>query len=271
MRQILLARDDHRPQALSGETVDFAFFSQASAGTAARNEDGAAIWELKSGQVLVAVADGMGGHPGGGDAAATAIEALDREVTAARARPLRGAIMDAFERANRGLLEQGRGSGTTLVVVEIDAGTVRSYHAGDSRALLVGSRGRVKLETLEHSPTGYAVASGWLDRDDSLVHDDRSYLSNCVGASDMRIDVGPSIRMAPRDTLLVASDGVLDNIRHQTVIDSIRSGSLLDAAESLRMQARSAMSGDDPDLPAHPDDATAVLVRLRRPDAAGRS
>ncbi|MBW2500854.1 MAG: SpoIIE family protein phosphatase [Deltaproteobacteria bacterium] len=271
MRVILKSRHDDRAQALSGEGVEVVLFSRAGTDDGASNEDAAAVWELAPDRFVAALADGVGGGPGGAEAAAMAIEAIDCAVAGHGSGPLRPSIVDAFERANRELLESRGGAGTTLVVVEIVDRKVRSYHAGDSRALLVGSRGRVKLETMPHSPTGYAVAAGLLEHDDSLVHEDRSLLSNCVGDPDMRIEIGPPVRMAPRDTLLVASDGVLDNAFRAFMIETIRKGPLIDAAETLREQASAAMRGVDPELPAHPDDATAILVRLRTSTAGSRS
>ena len=152
---------------------------------------------------------------------------------------------------------------TDRALNEIAERTIRSYHAGDSGALLTGQRGRVRMETMHHSPIGYAVAAGVLDRDRSLLHKDRSYISNCLGSPDMRIEIGPPVEMAARDTLLLASDGVLDNMRHGALVDTIRRGPLVEAAEAIRVRVRATMQGEDSDLPAHPDDATAILVRLR--------
>jgi serine/threonine protein phosphatase PrpC len=67
--------------------------------------------------------------------------------------------------------------------------------------------------------------------------------------------------MAARDTLLLATDGVLENIERRDLIDQIRSGSLLQAATDLQARLRLTMAGVDPKLPAHPDDATALLFR----------
>lgn len=270
MRELIRARTEHGVSTLDCQTLEIVLFSQPATNDGSPNEDVVAAWEPRQDCVVVAVADGMGGAPGGADAAATAIDAVDRAISEVQEKPLRPALVDAFERANQSLLEQGRGAGTTLVVVEILDGLVRSYHAGDSGALLVGQRGRLKMETLHHSPTGYGVASGLLRRDASHTHSERSLVSNCIGDAEMRIEIGPPIPMAPRDTLLVATDGVLDNVRHAPMIETIRKGPLEAVAESLRRQARSAMRGDDPDLPAHPDDTTAILVRQRQRRTRGK-
>jgi protein phosphatase len=257
------ALDQAEPVPIAAESAEIVCLSASGSEQAASNEDAAGVWEPRPGVVVVAVADGVGGGPQGAQASAFAMESIDRAVSADPEGGLRGAIVDAFEQANARILDAARGAGTTLVVVELVDGVARSYHAGDSGALLVGQRGRIRMETLHHSPTGYAVASGLLDRDESKSHEERSYLSNCVGAADMRIEIGPPVRMAPRDTLLLASDGVLDNVRHDVLVDCIRRGPLPEAAGRLRDHAHRAMRGEDPELPAHPDDATAVLLRLR--------
>jgi serine/threonine protein phosphatase PrpC len=185
----------------------------------------------------------------------------DRDSQREESDTLRSAIFDAFEDANAKLLEQGIGAGTTLVVVEVRDGTARAYHAGDSGALLVGQRGRVRFETIPHSPVGYGVAAGMLEPSETHHHDERHLLSNCVGSRDMRVEVGAPVPMAARDTLLLATDGVLENIERRNLIDQIRSGSLLQAATDLQARLRLTMAGVDPKLPAHPDDATALLFR----------
>jgi serine/threonine protein phosphatase PrpC len=244
------------------------------------NEDAALFCELPGAVTVLAVADGVGGLPAGAEAAATAIGAVrravertversdrvadrsvDREADREAGSTLRSAIFDAFEDANARLLEQGVGAATTLVVVEVRGDVARAYHAGDSGALLVGQRGRVRFETIPHSPVGYGVAAGMLEPSETHHHDERHLLSNCVGSREMRVEIGAPVTMAARDTLLLATDGVLENIERRDLIDQIRIGSLLQAATDLQARLRLTMAGVDPKLPAHPDDATALLFR----------
>lgn len=227
------------------------------------NEDAAGVWETPWGAVL-AVADGMGGQPGGADAAAMAIEVLDSRLSKNKDGGLRAGILDAFEAANREILDQGSGGGTTLVVAQISDRNARIYHAGDSGAVIVGQRGRLRFESVNHSPCGFAVAAGILDREDVPAHPERHFLSNHVGTREMHIEVGPPISLAPFDTVLLASDGVLDNISHDRLINQIRSGPLSESANGLRDSARSAMRGELAGFPAYPDDATAILFRRGR-------
>ena len=230
-------------------------------GVADANEDAAGAWAPRRGSIVLALADGMGGGPGGGEAAATAIGSLDDRLSNRCDGPdLRPAILDAFESANDSILAEGRGSGTTLVVAEVSDGFVRTYHAGDSGALVVGQRGRIRHETIAHSPTGYAVAAGVLEPSDVHEHDERHYLSNCLGSAEMRIEVGPKIALAPRDTILIASDGILDNVRREDLLDAIRKGPLAEGASLVVELARAAIAGEGP-IVGHEDDATLMVFR----------
>jgi len=273
MTQVFLELDHERPERLSPERGEAVFFSSKAYDKTTSNEDAALFCELPGAVTVLAVADGVGGLPAGGEAAATAIGAVRRAVERAVERAadrvadreesdtLRSAIFDAFEDANAKLLGQGVGAATTLVVVEVRDGTARAYHAGDSGALLVGQRGRVRFETIPHSPVGYGVAAGMLEPSETHHHDERHLLSNCVGSRDMRVEVGAPVAMAARDTLLLATDGVLENIERKDLIAQIRSGPLLQVATDLQARLRLTMAGVDPKLPAHPDDATALLFR----------
>ena len=119
------------------------------------NEDAAMAFDLGGGRAVLAVADGVGGQRGGADASALALETLRESLAMADTEaPLRGAILNAFEKANRAVLELAVGAATTLAVVEIDHAKLRAYHVGDSEIWVVGQRGRLKVQTISHSPVG---------------------------------------------------------------------------------------------------------------------
>lgn len=265
LEQIFAGADLDEPTAVETECGLAVVFSRTAPGKTTGNEDAVGIWEVSPGACVLAVADGVGGGPGGAEAASIAIRSIGEAVRAADGGDsLRAGILDGFDAANRAVLEQGIGAGTTLVVAELlDAG-LRTYHAGDSGALWVGGRGRIRSETIHHSPVGYGVASGLLDPAESHHHAERHLLSNCIGSREMRVEIGARARMAPLDTLLLATDGVLDNVRHGELVDTIRVGPLLRASAALLDRVATTMAGDDPDLPAHPDDATALLFRRAR-------
>ncbi len=228
------------------------------------NEDAAVVFAPDPGRAALAVADGVGGHRAGSTASKLAVSSLAERL--AEEKPaeetLRTAILDSFERANRAVRDLGVGAATTLAVAEVGAGLLRPYHVGDSEIWVVGQRGKLKLQTLSHSPVGYAVESGLLSEDEALAHEDRHLVSNFVGSEEMRIDIGSTLRLAPRDTVLIGSDGLFDNLTQEEIIATIRSGPLDRAAELLadecqkRMRAATGIS--------KPDDLTFILFRLSR-------
>ncbi len=227
------------------------------------NEDAAAIIPFGPNALILAVADGVGGTPAGRDASNRAVRTLRNVLarTDAKVENLRPAILDAVEEANHVIINRTRGAATTLVVGEIVAGTVRSYHVGDSELISVGQRGRVKLRITPHSPTGFAVEAGLLDEDEAVQHDQRHLLFNVIGAADMRIEVGAPIKLDTRDTVLLASDGLMDNLYIDEIVEVIRKGRLSDAADELVRRAVERMAITSADQPSKPDDLTVMLFR----------
>jgi serine/threonine protein phosphatase PrpC len=231
------------------------------------NEDAAAVIQVGADSLVLAVADGVGGTPAGREASSATVETL-RRVLAERAHAhdgqLRPVILDAVEAANKAVLEIARGAATTLVVAELVATRLRSYHVGDSELVTVGQRGRVKARVVPHSPTGFAVEAGLLDEDEAVQHDQRHVIFNVLGTQDMRVEVGPALQLAARDTVLLASDGLFDNLYFDEIVDIIRTGPLPDAADRLVAKARGRMAGNGANgAPCKPDDLTVVLFRPR--------
>lgn len=224
------------------------------------NEDSLALMNIGTGSSVLMVADGLGGQPGGATASEIAIKALSQSLQRSDATP-REAILEGFDRANHLILDSGTGAATTLAVVEIQNNRLRPYHVGDSMIVVTGQRGKQKLFTVSHSPIGYAVEAGFLDEEEAIIHEERHLVSNVVGAEDMNISLGALITLAPRDTLLVASDGLFDNLYYEEVIELIRKGSLQMAAENLVSIAHNRMAGVDSRQPCHPDDLSFILYR----------
>lgn len=227
------------------------------------NEDAALLLALDERRAVLAVADGVGGLPSAAQAARATLAAVaDAVVAAAQTEgALREAILDGFDAANRAVLGLGVGAGSTLVVAEIRGRVVRSYHVGDSTVLLVGGRGRVKLRTLDHSPVGYAVEAGLLDAQEAMDHEDRHLISNVVGTANMRIEMGPLTELSARDTLVLGSDGLFDNLHAAEIIDRVRKGPLDAAADALVALARQRMRAPAAGDPCKPDDLTFMLYR----------
>ena len=229
------------------------------------SEDALLVLDLGDGRSVLAVADGLGGLPGGGEAAHLAMTCLADAVLSGMndGQPLRGAILDGFEAANAAILATGAGSATTLAVAAVADNAVRAYHVGDSEVLLVGQRGRLRIRTVPHSPTGFAVEAGFLEDESALSHEERHIVSNVIGSRDMRIDIGPTVPMNPFDTLLLGSDGLMDNLRLEEIIGLISKGPLMQAVNRTATAAALRMGGAESGQPSKPDDLTVLAFRQR--------
>jgi serine/threonine protein phosphatase PrpC len=247
---------------LAGGVV--ALFSMRCPGKETPNEDAVAVIPTGPRSGVLAVADGLGGAPAGKQASSLALKRLARAVEQAvrDEMELRAGILNGFESANEEILALSLGAATTLTVVEFDGALARHYHVGDSMVLLTGQRGKVKMQSIPHSPVGYAVESGLLDETDAMHHEERHVISNVIGSVDMRIEVGSAVELASRDTLLLASDGLSDNLHINEIVECIRKGPIDKAARDLAQHARERMEGQGDGDPSKPDDLTFAVFRL---------
>ena len=224
-----------------------------------RNEDALLVARLPR-STVIAVADGVGGLPGGDLAARSALEVLSGFVEqAATAEPdgLRDAVLRGFDAADAAV-DSMQGA-TTLTVVELWPGAFRTYHAGDTAALVVDASGRDLYRTVSHSPVGYALEAGLLDESDALRHGARHVISNCLGQGGARIELSPLLELSARRRIVVASDGLFDNLSISEVTGVLAGFDLPTACERLVDETAQRMGGARPEAPCKPDDLGLIL------------
>ena len=258
---LLLCQQERALQSLEFLGGEVGAFTSRCPGKTTENEDSLAIIPFDESSGVLVVADGMGGHAAGELASMTAIQQVVAAITEAREsnQLLRFGIINGFERANESVMALARGAGTTLAVAEIGDGWVRAYHAGDSVVLIVTSHGNVKFETNSHSPVGLGLEAGFLDVAEAASHENRHLVLNAIGSKDMRIDIGSPVKLAKRDTVLLASDGLSDNLPLSEVVDLIRRGQLESSLTELVDTCSRRMV--DGGLTSKPDDLTVVVYR----------
>jgi PPM family protein phosphatase len=268
-RLVFLNETKEQPEAFDFTLGQVVAVSRGWDASSRENEDCLLVRAVGD-SVVLAVADGAGGGPTGGKASRLAIEALDAQLN--NGESIRSAILDGFEAANQALLALGTGLATTLSVVELrqtdGVTTLRSYHVGDSSVLVTGARGKLKLTTVSHSPVGYGVEAGLISADEALHHEDLNIVSNLIGMANMRIEMGSEIALAPRDTVVLGSDGLFDNLHSQEVVALTRRGKLFSVAEELSRRVLERMNGHEPGQPSKPDDLGFIVFRQKKGAAA---
>jgi serine/threonine protein phosphatase PrpC len=227
------------------------------------NEDAAALLRFDESSGLLVVADGVGGYRLGNEASAATVRALQDSLKkgAAEGALLRTAILNGIETANQAVLDLGVGAATTLALTEVLDDKVRPYHIGDSTVIIVGQRGKLKAQTVSHSPVGFAIEAGVLDEKEAMHHEDRHLVSNIIGTPEMRIEIGSIQKLSFRDTVLLGSDGLFDNLHLTEIVELIRKGPLQLSVQKLVEASQQRMSSPREGHPSKPDDLTVVAFR----------
>ena len=163
------------------------------------------------------VADGLGGHRAGEHASNMAVEVLTRTLQTARDNgdsPDLDLVLDAFDRANHGILTEARnspereGMGTTLTAIVVDGDQLLLGHVGDSRAWRIRG-GVIEQLTQDHTVVGQQVRDGVLTEADAETHPMRHVLSRCLGIQEeIEVDLAEGA-VTPGDIYVLASDGLI--------------------------------------------------------------
>ena len=230
-------------------------FSRPHHGQSGINEDALGIVEKHDGHVCLAVADGVGGLPRGLEAATLVVSLLaDTSLNEDQS------LQERIKAANQELLNELPSAATTVSVAEIANNAAQVCHVGDSTVLVVGQRGRVKLKTQSHSPVGIKEANG-LDEKEALFHPQRHLLNNMMGDRAMWLEKQEVIELATRDTVLLGTDGLWDNLFLSEIVELIRAGELFDSAKKLAQIVIERMETAVTGQPSKPDDVSFVLYR----------
>lgn len=166
---------------------------------------------------ILAVADGLGGHPAGDLASLTAVQALDEAplTAAAGADDLVAATRDAHNAVLAVAEEEpGRlGMGTTVVLAAIDGGRAHIVHVGDSRAYLLSTDGELQAVTRDHGMHGYLTQALGLDRD-------------------VEPDVA-EVLCEPGSRLLLCTDGLTNMVDDDKLAELLGQGDAQEACDAL--------------------------------------
>ena len=173
------------------------------------NEDSAVANSL-----LLAVADGLGGHAAGEIASTLAVQRIAElphashtaDDVVAHLRELPANI--CADIANHVALDpESYGMGTTLTCVSLARNAFVIGHIGDSRAYLVRD-GAMERLTIDHTYVQQLLDAGDITEEQISTHPQRSVILRALGAN-KGADMDVSIREAkPGDRILVCSDGL---------------------------------------------------------------
>lgn len=221
--------------------MKFTLVQDSRIGARAYQQDRIGHWSTRT-SLLLAVADGMGGHEHGDLAAQVAIDHLSVEFRR-DAKP-RLADPDVFlfrslGRAHAAIqlesqrLRLSEPPATVIVACVVQDGYAYWNHVGDSRLYLIRN-GRIVSRTRDHSRVQQLVDEGRIREEAIPSHPDRNKLLQCLGGIQTpRIEPASSARLAKNDVLLLCSDGLWGPLTQRQILGALLSKDLKSAVEDL--------------------------------------
>ena len=223
---------------------EFVWYGATDVGRA-RTENQDAVFPDGSGEgtpAIVAVADGLGGHPGGDIASRCAIDALvDADPGLGASELVRIAHEAIFHRivtemdTRRELIQMA--TTVTLAVLGVD-GIVEIGHVGDSRAYHHDGESLIQV-TEDHTHGMDRVTAGELTIEEAKASPDWHVLSNYLGFESFRV-AAHRVPMRLGDRLLLCTDGLSNMLTDLEIAALVAAGSPADSAQSLIVAANEA-------------------------------
>lgn len=203
---------------------------QTDKGIRAGNEDACGVWKIDSVEgifTLLAVADGLGGHPAGEVASQLALDTISQQITSRITEPASGTgdlgsvMLDAFRFANSVVIRAGEetegrlGMGSTLVAALVTPdGEVIVGNIGDSRAYLLD--GSIRRVTRDHSKVQELVEAGVVTPEYADRHPMKNIVTRIIGRRGELPDI--YTETLGNERILLCSDGLIDGLSEEEVL-----------------------------------------------------
>jgi protein phosphatase len=213
--------------------------------------------------LLLAVADGMGGHIAGEVASRMCVESLAKEMTSqflvagATAPDLSLALQKAVEAAHQGVYTHSQHAesstmGTTLTAALLSGTRATVAQVGDSRAYLY--RGGSLILLTQDQTIGNLLRSRGADSD-RVSSQIKEMLTQAVGAQPDIEVIMSAVDLEPGDVLLLCSDGLYKVVSPGEIVDCLEQpASASQKARNLVMKANE--NGG-------PDNITVILAEIQ--------
>ena len=181
--------------------------------------------------LLLAVADGMGGHAKGEEASKIALNTITKTVIPQLNDniPYTDLLDQGIKNANQAILDytvehpETKGMGTTSVCAVVKDNEVHLVNLGDSRAYVV-SNDEIRRVTKDHSLVQELVDKGVITEEETRTHPQKNVISKAIGINaDIESDT-MRLKLASDESLLLCCDGVIAHLTdediHKTIIES---------------------------------------------------
>lgn len=233
------------------------------------NEDSVIIISNDEGAVLMAVADGMGGHSAGEVASSIAISNLSKRFTDTFFKLDKTAaacwIRDVAKEINSLIFKhtedypESKGMGTTLVLAIVTSEYILFGNIGDSSGFVM-KEGFLHKVTKDHTLVNLLVDAGEISPEEAINHPKKNILMNALGINDpVEIDIFDC--SMDIDEILLCSDGLTTMITSDQ-IEKVLNGEGLTSDKVIKLIKKANNRGGNDNI------SIAYLVMNKRSDSA---
>jgi len=212
---------------------------------------------------LYLVADGMGGHAGGGTASRIAVQTIRARLQVARETdpelftrpgeleesPLREILREAVESACQSIYQAAQsdpalaGMGTTVTAAVLAGSNTYIAHVGDSRCYLA-RKGHIYQVSEDHSLVNEQLKAGAITPEEARNSRFKNIITRSVGfEADVTVDM-MGLEIEPGDRLVVCCDGLSNLVDDEEILEIITKAPLEAAPERL-IDLANDRGGDD--------------------------
>ena len=217
------------------------------------NEDSVLIITKKSGEVLLAIADGMGGHSAGEVASNIAISYLGNhfQETFENKDKLQAAswLRDSVDEINDLIFEhekthpESKGMGTTLVIAIKTDDYILYGNIGDSSGYVIKNEKLHKV-TKDHTLVNLLVSTGELTPEQAKFHPRKNLLTRALGANDpIEIDIFDIDNTI--NGLFLCSDGLTNMVTDEQIEKVLNSKSSIEEQVEKLIKKSNIRGGTD--------------------------
>lgn len=189
------------------------------------NEDSVTIVKNRSDEILLAVADGMGGHKGGEIASSIAITHIGKRFidtsTVGNKEDAINFLKEIVSEANMLLYKytennpESKGMGTTLVMALLTKDFLLYGNIGDSSGFAIKEKKLYKI-TSDHTLVNLLVKSGELTEEEAKDHPRKNVLMRALGAN-MTVEMDIFDVETDIEGILLCSDGLTNMLDEKQI------------------------------------------------------
>ncbi len=188
---------------------------------------------------ILAVADGVGGNPGGEIAAQIVTDSFQEHIFSKTdlKTDLKTVLLESEKRILQKIEENQKfeGMSTTLTAVAVYHSKVFWIHIGDSRLYLLRNK-KIKQMTKDHTFIQDLIDDGTLSPEQADKHPLKNMLDQCLGCDDIELDCGV-FQVKKNDRLLLCTDGLTTHLPDSQIESIMAINSIQEAGKQLIEEA----------------------------------